>query len=237
MFASIAHRYDLLNRILSFSFDRHWRYLAVRRLAPSLTNQSLVLDLCTGTGDLAVELSSVARVVGCDFCRPMLTLGQEKIVRCKLQNPISFVEGDALYLPFSAGNFDAVTIAFGLRNLQDYTAGLREIYRVLQPGGSLAILEFSKPKIPFFSHLYLFYFNHILPRIGQYISGEVGPYSYLPESVGEFPNPQGLQRLLHSTGFLQSSYLSLTLGVVGLYLCRKPREAVVASGKEVQRQG
>ena len=117
MFASIAHRYDLLNRILSFSFDRRWRCLAVRRLAPSLTRQSLVLDLCTGTGDLAIELSRVARVVGCDFCHPMLTLGQKKIARCKLQNQISFVEGDALYLPFSAGNFDAVTIAFGLRNL------------------------------------------------------------------------------------------------------------------------
>ena len=224
MFASIARRYDLLNRLLSLSLDRRWRRRAVRELKPFLPREALVLDLCTGTGDLALELSKLARVVGCDFCHPMLTLGQRKVERNKLKGSVEFVEGDALHLPFPSQHFDAVTIAFGLRNLEDYYTGLREIHRVLRPSGSFLMLEFAQPEVPIFRHLYFFYFTRILPRLGQWVSGEVGPYSYLPQSVREFPGPRGLGKMLRQEGFAVARHLALTWGVVSLYVGTKREE-------------
>lgn len=221
MFASIARRYDLLNRLLSFSLDRQWRRRAVRKLEPLLPSEPLVLDLCTGTGDLALELAKLARVVGCDFCHPMLTLGQRKVERNELKGSVEFVEGDALHLPFPSHHFDAVTIAFGLRNLESYHAGLREIHRVLRPAGSFLMLEFAQPQVPIFRDLYFFYFTRILPRLGQWISGKVGPYSYLPQSVREFPGPRGLEKMFRQEGFAVTSHLTLTLGVVSLYVGTK----------------
>lgn len=224
MFASIARRYDLANRVLSLSLDRYWRRRAVLKLEPFLPHDALVLDLCTGTGDLALELSKLAQVVGCDFCRPMLTLGQKKAERNELRHGVEFVEGDALSLPFPSHLFDAVTIAFGLRNLENYHAGLREIYRVLRPSGSLLMLEFSQPQVPIFRYLYFFYFTYILPRLGQLVSGESGPYSYLPQSVTEFPDPRGLEKILRQEGFMVASRRAMTWGVVSLYVGTKQEE-------------
>ncbi len=222
MFASIAHRYDLLNRLLSFSLDRRWRRLVVQRLLPSLPSKAVVLDLCTGTGDLALELSHKARVIGCDFCHPMLIFGKEKINNSELAARVRFVEGDALQLPFPPRSFDAVTIAFGLRNLEDYTSGLREMFRVLRPGGMLVILEFSQPQIPVFKQFYLFYVTWILPKVGQCLSGKVGPYAYLPQSVKEFPDTETLERLIQQVGFTGGGCSLLTGGIVSLHLAQKP---------------
>jgi len=224
MFASIAGRYDLANRVLSLSLDRYWRRRAVSKLEPFLPHDALVLDLCTGTGDLAFELSKLAQVVGCDFCRPMLTLGQKKAEQNELRHGVEFVEGDALSLPFPSHLFDAVTIAFGLRNLENYHTGLREIHRVLRPSGSLLMLEFAQPQVPIFRYLYLFYFTRILPRLGQLVSGETGPYSYLPQSVREFPDPRGLEKILRQEGFMVASRHAMTWGVVSLYVGTKQEE-------------
>ena len=222
MFASIAHRYDLLNRLLSFSLDRRWRRLVVQRLSPFLASKAVVLDLCTGTGDLALELSLKARVIGCDFCHPMLTFGKKKIEKSELAAPVRLVEGDALRLPFPSRSFDAVTIAFGLRNLEDYTRGLSGMFRVLRPGGMLVILEFSQPQIPVFKQFYFFYVTWILPKVGQCLSGKLGPYAYLPQSVKEFPDSEALERLIQQVGFTGAGCSLLTGGIVSLHLAQKP---------------
>lgn len=220
MFASIAHRYDLVNRLLSFSQDRRWRRVCAGKLQERLPESALVLDLCAGTGDLAIELSRESRVVACDFCHPMLVLGQQKVESDGGSEIIRFVEGDALQLPFPSGSFDGVTIAFGLRNLPDYVEGLREMCRVLRTGGTLAVLEFSQPRFPVFKQLYFFYCMRVLPQIGQWISGEKGPYSYLPQSVREFPDPTKLETLIRQAGFASPRHYSLTAGIVTLHLAQ-----------------
>lgn len=222
MFASVAHRYDFLNRLLSMSIDRYWRAYTRRKLEAALPQSPRVLDLCTGTGDLAFEFSRFARVTGCDFCHPML-------VRALAKNPkhaaseVLFAEGDALLLPFPDESFDAVSIAFGLRNLEDYKAGAREMLRVLRPGGVLAVLEFSLPTIPLIRPLYLFYFTRVLPRIGNWLSGQNGPYSYLQESVREFPEPPRLAADLREVGFFSAECFVLTVGVATLTMACKGR--------------
>ena len=221
MFASVAHRYDLLNHLLSLSIDRYWRRVVRRRLFAMLPSGRSILDLCTGTGDLALALAPGSSVIGCDFCRPMLEIGGRKAADRGLEQSVRFVEGDALDLPFPAGSFDAVTIAFGLRNLEDYRAGLREMARVIRPGGYLAILEFSVPTLPLLRQLYLFYFTKILPRIGAAVSGREGPYSYLPASVREFPAPRLLCRTLQEEGFGEARDRGLTLRIATLYLAKR----------------
>lgn len=218
MFASVAHRYDLLNHVLSGSIDRWWRRVTRRHLLERLPADPLVLDLCTGTGDLALELAKQARVVGCDFCRPMLLRASVKAERRKRDRRVSWVEGDALRLPFPAGRFDGATVAFGLRNLEDYRAGLKEMFRVLKPGGWLGILEFSLPTLPVVRPAYLFYFTRILPQLGRLLSGQEGPYSYLPASVKEFPDPATLQGLLREVGFGCCEDVSLSLRIATLTL-------------------
>jgi demethylmenaquinone methyltransferase/2-methoxy-6-polyprenyl-1,4-benzoquinol methylase len=224
MFASIAHRYDLLNRLLSLSQDRRWRRVCASKLQALLPESAVVLDLCSGTGDLAIELSRESSVVACDFCHPMLVLGQQKVEAVGGSEIIRFVEGDALLLPFSSGSFDGVTIAFGLRNLPDYVEGLLEMYRVLRAGGTLAVLEFSQPEMPVFKQLYFLYCMRVLPRIGQSLSGEKGPYSYLPQSVREFPNPKKLEALIRQAGFASPRHHRLTAGIVTLHLAQKPAD-------------
>ncbi|MCS6818139.1 MAG: bifunctional demethylmenaquinone methyltransferase/2-methoxy-6-polyprenyl-1,4-benzoquinol methylase UbiE [Blastocatellia bacterium] len=220
MFAAIAPRYDLLNHLLSLNVDRFWRRFTVRRLRPYLLSSgALVLDLCCGTGDLALELADQADVIGVDFCRPMLRIGQEKIARRRAR--VLLVEGDALHLPFPNDVFSAVTIAFGLRNLESPERGLREIYRVLRPGGIAAVLEFSRPSLPIFRHLFLFYFRNLLPRIGRWISGVPGPYDYLYDSVQAFLNQRELARLMEAVGFAAVRYLNLTGGIAALHLGEK----------------
>ncbi len=156
MFGAIAPRYDRANRLLSLSVDRRWRRVTRRELERRLPSEPRILDLCTGTGDLALELSSVGSVVACDFSHPMLVLGKKKASRSATGRRVAFAEGDALRLPFPDRSFDAVSIAFGLRNLESYRQGLAEMHRVLRPRGVLAILEFTLPTLPLFRSLYLF---------------------------------------------------------------------------------
>ncbi|MBI4444388.1 MAG: bifunctional demethylmenaquinone methyltransferase/2-methoxy-6-polyprenyl-1,4-benzoquinol methylase UbiE [Acidobacteria bacterium] len=221
MFGAIAPRYDLLNHLLSLTIDRHWRQVASRRLFRLLPQNSVILDLCTGTGDLALDLAPQAQVVGCDFAHPMLQLCKAKIDKKKLSSRITVVEGDALHLPFASSSFHALTIAFGLRNLESYTGGLQEMVRVLRPGGLLLILEFSRPGLMLFRPIYCFYFNYILPRIGDWISGQRGPYRYLHDSVMNFPDPDELSALLFQSGFVVIGRYALTAGIASLYLAKK----------------
>src|SRR5690242_6829075 len=191
MFAEIAPRYDFLNHALSLNIDKRWRRFVLKKVADRLQGRhALALDLCCGTGDLALELSRLAETCGVDFCHPMLQISLPKVSRSA--HAVSIIEADALRVPFADDSFEVVTIDFGLRNLESVEAGLREIYRLLKPGGRLAVLECSRPVVPVFRQLFQFYFLKILPRIGNAISGSSFAYQYLPESVQNFPDQQRL---------------------------------------------
>lgn len=216
MFARIARRYDLLNHLLSANTDRRWRRVVALRLNEKVPPGARVLDVACGTGDLSIQLFEAigARVIGLDFCRPMLEIAGRKT------NRVAFVEADALDLPFVDGAFDAVTIGFGLRNLADTIQGLKELRRVLKPGGWLAILEFSKPQAPSFRRLFEFYFTRLLPRIGGLLSGSQSAYQYLPDSVLRFPDQAGLAALMREAGLVEIEWQNLTGGVAALHLGR-----------------
>ncbi len=217
MFARIAPRYDLLNHLFSANIDKRWRQFTVSKLADLLRRPgAYALDVCCGTADLVVELSKLAPTVGVDFCHSMLVLGQPKVVN--QPHAIELFEADALNLPFASERFDAVTCAFGLRNLTDISAGLTEFYRMLKPGGRVAILEFSHPTLPLFRELFQFYFHNILPLIGGAISGSFTAYRYLPNSVAQFPNQEGLVALMRKVGYENVRYYNLTGGIAALHL-------------------
>jgi demethylmenaquinone methyltransferase/2-methoxy-6-polyprenyl-1,4-benzoquinol methylase len=214
MFGGIARRYDLLNHVLSLNIDKGWRRSVRRELADVLARpEALVLDVACGTGDLAIELQqdSAAKVIGTDFCRPMLAVAHEK------QASIPYVEADAMKLSFPDNAFDAVTIAFGLRNLPHYADGLTELRRVLKPGGCLVILECSKPRLPVFRQLYELYFTTILPRVGGIVSGSRGAYEYLPDSVSKFPDQKTLASMMQTAGFTSVNFQNLTGGIAALH--------------------
>lgn len=222
MFGGIAGKYDFLNHFLSVNIDKRWRRLVSRSLADVLSNENaLVLDVACGTGDLAVELrrAGKASVIGTDFCRPMLAVAAGKNEKNGLSIP--YLEADGMNLSFADATFDAITIAFGLRNFSNWKAGLVEFERLLKPGGRLAILEFSSPVVPGFRQLFRFYFTRILPRIGGAVSGSRGAYEYLPSSVSKFPDQKGLARMLEETGFTDVSYRNLTGGIAALHLATK----------------
>ena len=224
MFADIAHRYDFLNHFLSLSVDQHWRRQAVRLIASRNPSPSDVcLDVCSGTGDLALELHRTLGlpVVGSDFCHPMLTRSAGKIEKAGFVSAIRLIEADALNLPFHNSSFSFVTIAFGLRNLERLDHGLRELGRVLKPGGSLVILEFSRPTIPVIRELFGLYFSYVLPRLGAVISGKKGPYQYLPSSVRHFPPQEELSALMRAAQFEEVGYRNLTGGIAALHWGRK----------------
>jgi demethylmenaquinone methyltransferase/2-methoxy-6-polyprenyl-1,4-benzoquinol methylase len=211
MFASIAARYDLLNRILSLWLDAAWRRRAVGELR--LRPGELVLDLCSGTGDLADQvLRDGGSVVASDFCHEMLCAIPAKAPRARR------VEADALRLPFADGRFDAVIIGFGLRNLADPVAGLREMRRVLRPGGRLVILEFSLPTGRVFRALYHLYLGKILPWAGDLLSRRRGPYRYLARSIVAFPDQPTLAGHLRDAGFTDARWIDLSRGIVALHL-------------------
>lgn len=218
MFSGIAGKYDLLNHVLSVNIDKRWRRFVRESLADVLANENaVVLDVACGTGDLSIELRShsVAKVIGTDFCRPMLELANEKTSRSSLAIP--YVEADAMQLSFADASFDAVTIAFGLRNLSNFRDGLAELRRILKPGGKLVVLEFSSPLVPGFKTLFKLYFTHILPRIGGMISGSRGAYEYLPDSVSKFPDQKGLAKMMADSGLAGVEYKNLTGGIAAIH--------------------
>jgi len=222
MFGAIAPRYDLLNRVLSLGMDRSWRRLAVRELPRS--GEARVLDLCSGTGDLAREIVRSRRaglVVCLDFSHPMLVRASAKLERGTAATRAVMVEADALRLPFGDGVFDGVTVAFGVRNFADRDAGLREVLRVLRPGGRFVVLEFSKPSGAGFARLYRAYLNRLLPRVGDRVSGRSGPYGYLARTIGEFPEPALLAAMLRQAGFAAAGFTPLTFGIVCVHTAVK----------------
>jgi len=232
MFGHIAPRYDFLNHFLSLSFDRLWRRRTAKRFSAILSrSDARVFDLCCGTGDLAFALARRAGelrgksdsrplIVGTDFAIPMVELAADKGRADEF--PTLFLAGDALSLPFVDASFDLVTAGFGFRNLANYERGLREIARVLKPGGEVGLLEFSDPRNGIGAAAFRFYFRHILPRIGGAISGDASAYSYLPNSVIKFPPPADLAQWMERAGFADVDFKLWNFGSVALHTGRKP---------------
>ena len=224
MFSNIANRYDLLNHLLSANVDKRWRRIVATKVRDKLSSGgACVLDVACGTGDLSLTLFEItgARVVGTDFCRPMLA-----VAAGKTSSQVPLIEGDALRLPFRSGSFDAATIAFGLRNLSSVENGLAELCRVLKPGGWVAVLEFYRPSNAIVRAFYGLYFRNVLPLLGGAISGSLSAYTYLPASVQKFPDQAQLALLMNQAGFDQVQYENLTGGVAALHLGRRPLEDI-----------
>jgi len=218
MFSGIATKYDFLNHFLSVNIDKRWRKKVAIALDDILENpDALVLDVACGTGDLSLELqtSGKARVFGTDFCRPMLTIAKSKTR--ELGEVVPYLEADGMNLSFEDGSFDAVTIAFGLRNFSNWRNGLIELMRILKPGGRLVVLEFSTPLVPGFRQVFNFYFAHVLPRIGGIVSGSRGAYEYLPDSVSKFPDQKQLAVMMGQIGFSDVKYKNLTGGIAAIH--------------------
>ena len=224
MFGEIAPKYDRMNHLLSMNMDRYWRHKTVKRLAPS--SDSRVLDICCGTGDLAIAISKATagkcEVIASDFCNEMLEIGRKKQEKLALEKPVAFIEADAQELPFESDQFDIVSVAFGLRNVQDTDRGLREMQRVCKPNGKVAVLEFSNPRTQPLKSLYLFYFKHILPKVGQFLARNTkNAYNYLPSSVSEFPAYEQLVERMETSGLSDVNYYPMTFGVATLYVGSK----------------
>jgi demethylmenaquinone methyltransferase/2-methoxy-6-polyprenyl-1,4-benzoquinol methylase len=224
MFGRIAPRYDLLNHLLSLDIDKVWRRRVAIRFSAILHNPvARVLDLCCGTGDQALafrkEATIGAEIVASDFVPEMLKRATAKAKA--FGAGITFVEADALTLPFGDGSFDLVSCSFGFRNLANYERGMLEIFRVLKPGGAAAILEFAEPRGKLFGSLYRFYFRRVLPVLGGLISGNGSAYTYLPNSVSRFPSPEALQALFEHSGYIDARFERWTGGIVTLHTARK----------------
>jgi demethylmenaquinone methyltransferase / 2-methoxy-6-polyprenyl-1,4-benzoquinol methylase len=225
MFTRIAPRYDLLNHLLSGQMDKRWRARTARELRPILERaDARVLDLCCGTGDLAFSLArkAKAKIIGADFSHTMLVrAGVKAVAEANGAAPIPFFEADALRLPFADGSFDLVTTAFGFRNLANYEAGLREILRVLKPGGTVALLEFTEPAPGFMGDAYRLYCEKVLPKVGGLISGDSAAYAYLPKSVARFFRPGELAGLMRQVGYADVRFILMMLRSVALHIAVK----------------
>ncbi|KEY18940.1 bifunctional demethylmenaquinone methyltransferase/2-methoxy-6-polyprenyl-1,4-benzoquinol methylase UbiE [Kaistella antarctica] len=220
MFDNIAPKYDLLNHVLSMKIDVLWRNTLVKWLNADQPKE--VLDVATGTGDLAiaVQKGTGAKIVGLDLSLQMLNVGIEKIKKIKLNNQIEMIKGDAENLPFESNKFDAVTVAFGVRNFENLNKGLEELKRVVKDDKSVYILEFSKVEgvlAPF----YMFYFKNILPQIGKLVSKDTRAYTYLPDSVNAFPFGEKMKTILLDVGFKKVEYKKLSLGIATIYKATK----------------
>lgn len=215
MFDAIAPRYDFLNHALSLGIDRRWRARAIRSLR--LTGREKLLDVCTGTADIALQAEAAGRVLGVDFAAAMLRIGLHKVRAAGQSRRVTLLRGDATALPVAAGTVDAATIAFGIRNVERPDRACAELARVMRPGARLAILEFGVPRVPGVRALYLAYFKYLLPFVGRLVSGHRAAYSYLPASVGAFPPPEAFAAMLTRAGFRDVRADPLTLGIVYLY--------------------
>lgn len=224
MFAGIARRYDLTNDVLSFGTHRLWRKQLLARAA--LPPRGRVLDLCTGTGDLAFAAASAVggrgSVVGVDFVRPMLELAKLKSRR--RAGNVAFLQGDAMALPFASASFDAVTVSFGIRNVDDPVACLQGINRVLRPGGKVVVLEFGRPRLPLFAQLYRLYSKYVMPLIGGLLTGDRAAYRYLPETASRFPDGQDFIELLRQADFSCSRVLPFMSGLAYGYIAERRHE-------------
>lgn len=224
MFGEIAPRYDLMNHLLSANTDKYWRWRTVRKVPPR--GKAPILDLCTGTGDLALayakRLSPGGHIVGADFCPEMLAIARQKAANAGYEDRTTFVEADAQNLPFDDDHFQIVCVAFGLRNVTDTDRGLREMARVCQPGGRVAVLEFSMPRRQPMRGMYRWYFRNVLPKVGQALArNSSSAYSYLPASVAEFPDGEALCERMRAAGLNHVSYWPLTFGIATLYVGEK----------------
>ena len=238
MFASIAKRYDFLNHLFSLNIDRKWRKFTTRMAAP--VPGALILDCCTGTADLALAYDSAAGgkspIVATDFCREMLVLGRDKVRKARASSRITLIESDTQRLPLPSDTFGIVSVAFGLRNVRDTARGVDELIRVARPGGKVVILEFSRPRGAVLGRLYLAFFRHVLPRIGQAIAPNAdNAYEYLPRSVLAFPDGQAMLDLLSQRGLTELEQHSLTRGIATLYVGTKPGVTASPRDKETTR--
>ncbi|WMN05992.1 bifunctional demethylmenaquinone methyltransferase/2-methoxy-6-polyprenyl-1,4-benzoquinol methylase UbiE [Marivirga arenosa] len=217
MFDNISHKYDFLNHFLSLGIDIRWRKKAIKLLKEIQPKQ--ILDIATGTGDFAVESLKLNpdHVTGVDISEGMLNVGREKLKKRKLDDRITLTSGDSENLPFEDNKFDAIIVAFGVRNFENLEKGLAEMNRVLRPGGKVVVLEFSKPKSFPFKQLYNFYFKNILPTLGKTISKDNAAYTYLPESVKSFPDGKDFTAILDKIGFKNTECKPLTLGISSIY--------------------
>ena len=227
MFAGIAPWYDFLNHLLSLNIDKFWRRACVRLVPPRGQEAGPILDLCTGTGDLALAYDAVAKgavpIVGADFCREMLVIAGAKTAKRKRSESVTYVEADAQHLPFPADSFQLVSVAFGLRNITDFERGLSEMTRVVKPGGRVAVLEFSRPRAWVIGPVYRWGFRRVLPWVGQRVSGSAdGAYNYLPASVLAFPDGDELAARMTAAGLAGVWYRPLTFGIATLYVGTKP---------------
>ncbi|MCZ6693991.1 MAG: bifunctional demethylmenaquinone methyltransferase/2-methoxy-6-polyprenyl-1,4-benzoquinol methylase UbiE [Bacteroidetes bacterium] len=217
MFDNISPRYDLLNHLLSLGIDILWRKKAIKLLQHQQTK--LILDVATGTGDFAIEALALNpdKVIGVDISSGMLEFGRKKLRRLKLEEKIELQLGDSEKLQFQDNKFDAVIVAFGVRNFEHLEKGLADMFRVLKPGGNVVIIEFSQPRLFPFKQIFSFYFNTILPRIGKTISNDGSAYTYLPESVMAFPQGEEFLRILNNIGFINTQAVPLTFGISSIY--------------------
>ncbi len=238
MFNAIAPRYDFLNRLLSLRQDVYWRRVMISAL--NLTNQDIILDVACGTGDVMIEIidrnPNQKQVIGVDFAPEMLKLASNKLtqkntgrnthqsIHRNIHKSIQLIAGNGLHLPFSSNTFDAITIAFGIRNIMDRESALTCFFNCLKPGGALAVLELATPKNKFFLSLYLFYFKRILPLIGSFFSKQINAYTYLPESVINFPAADEFAAIMKQAGFTGIKWQSLTMGIATLFIGYKPRK-------------
>jgi len=224
MFDAIAPRYDFLNRLLSLRQDVYWRRFMITALR--LPQNAAVLDVACGTGDVLVEISeqrlSQGLVIGADFAPQMLTIAKDKLIRKQLDTRIHLMAGNGLHLPFPSDTFDAITIAFGIRNIMDRKSALAGFFDSLKPGGKLAVLELATPSHPLFLSLYLLYFSRILPLIGAFFSRHLKAYDYLPASVLNFPPPKEFAAIMKQAGFRGIKWRRLTFGIATVFIGEKP---------------
>ncbi len=224
MFDSIAPRYDFLNRLLSIRQDIYWRRTMITAL--DLPDNATLLDVACGTGDVLIEIlnqpGNQKLIIGADFAPQMLKLAQIKLLRKNIGNRVQLIVGNGLHLPFPPATFDAVTIAFGIRNIMDREAALKNFLKCLKPGGKLAVLELATPRNKFFLSLYLFYFSKILPVIGAFFSNHLKAYDYLPASVIHFPPPAEFAAIMKQAGFERIKWRRLTMGIATVHIGQKP---------------